>query len=141
MCVIREGLGRAMAERNYAAFKAAGALRRVESDFPRKLVDPSQASAHGIAEEGVGDESGPSRSAHHRGCRSIRIYAIGAAIGLLILGGGFGLLRSQGVLRMPGFKEAPPNTHTEKLPPNIARPRAKRSAGMARAGAIRGAVR
>ncbi len=141
VCVVKHGLDRAMAERYVAAFEAAGALCRVEADSPRKPAKFSQADVQRIADEGLGDESNPRRWAPHWGSRSVRSYAIWAAIGLLLLGGGLGLLQSRGILRIPGFEEALPNTQTEKRLPAMARPKPKGTSNRSRTGAMRSPVR
>ena len=122
VCVVKEGLDRAMAERYVAAFEAAGALCRLEADSSHKLAVVSHADVQPIADDGLMNESGPRRSAPHRRFRSVLSYVIGAAIGLLLLGGGIGLLWSRGMFRMPGFKEGQPNTQAEKPRPTTERP-------------------
>jgi hypothetical protein len=136
LCVVKKGLDRAMAERYVAAFEAAGALCRVEAISSHKPADLSQADMQPIADKGLRDESGPRRSAPLRGFRSVRIFVIGAAIGLLLLGGGLGLLWSRGILRMPGLEEGQPSTQTEK-PPAMTRPRPKAPAKKSRDGVMR----
>jgi hypothetical protein len=140
VCVVKRGLDRAMAERYVAAFDAAGALCRVEADPSSKLAHGSLAHVHPIADDGLGDESGPRRSGPHR-FRPVRSFVIGATIGgLLLLGGGLGLLWGWGMLRMPGFEKSQPSTQSEKLAPPTERPRPKAPAKRSRAGAIKSPV-
>jgi hypothetical protein len=139
--VTKHGLDWAMVERDVTAFDAGGALSRVEMDSPPRLAELSQANVDGIDEEGLRDESSPHSSGPQKGFWSLRRYAVWAGIGLFLLAGGLGLLGSQGVLRIPGFNEPPPNTQTEKLSPNVARPKVKTPASASRSGDLRNPVR
>ncbi len=141
VCVVKHGLDRAMAERYVAAFEAAGALCRVEADSPRKPAKLSQADVQQIEDGGLVDESSPCRWASHWGSRSASSYVIWAAIGLLLLGGGLGLLWSRGILRIPGFEEALPNTQTEKRLPAPAQPKPKGTSDRSRTGTMRSPAR
>lgn len=139
--VVKQGLDWAMVERGVIAFDGEGALRRVEMDSSYRLAELSQADVQGIDEEGLRDESNPHSSGPQKGFWFLRRYAVWAGIGLFLLAGGLGLLRSQGVLRIPGFDETPPNIQTEKLSPNIARPKVKSGASASRTGHVRNPVR